>query len=151
MNYSRVCGRSIFVGSRHEIPHDPGSRAGQAQHAPGHAVLRGDSESATRIIGFRRTEARILKRALRRDLDWVIMKCLEKDRERRYDTANALAGELKRYLDGEVVQAGRPSAVYRFRKFVRRNKGPVAATTAVSMHAGARDRWNHDRASAGQG
>lgn len=93
----------------------------------------GDSESATRIIGFRRTEARILKRALRRDLDWVIMKCLEKDRERRYDTANALAGELKRYLDGEVVQAGRPSAVYRFRKFVRRNKGPVAATTAVSM------------------
>ncbi|MCC7374584.1 MAG: serine/threonine protein kinase [Verrucomicrobiales bacterium] len=59
---------------------------------------------------------------LRGDLDWIVMKCLEKDRTRRYETANGLAADLKRNLDNEPVQARPPSAAYRFQKAFRRNK-----------------------------
>ena len=59
---------------------------------------------------------------MRGELDWIVMKALEKDRNRRYETANGLAADLRRYLDDEPVQAGPPSAAYRFRKFARRNK-----------------------------
>jgi eukaryotic-like serine/threonine-protein kinase len=89
-----------------------------------------DLESIARL---RRTDGRSLLRALRGDLDWVVMKCLEKDRSRRYETVNALAMELKRYLDHEPVHAGPPSAAYRLRKFVRRHRGAVAAATAVGV------------------
>ncbi len=91
----------------------------------------GDSEMTTQIVSARRTDARSLSGILRRDLDWVVMRSLEKDRERRYDTANALAAELNRYLEGEAVQAGPPSAGYRLGKFLRRNKGPVIGVAAV--------------------
>jgi serine/threonine protein kinase/tetratricopeptide (TPR) repeat protein len=82
----------------------------------------GDDEAATRIAQARRTDLRTLPRRLRGDLDWVVMRCLEKDRERRYDTANALSIELRRYLDDEPVLAGPPSAGYRIGKFVKRNR-----------------------------
>src|SRR5262249_10345727 len=55
-------------------------------------------------------------------LDWVVMKCLEKDRTRRYETANGLARDIERYLHDEPVEAGPPSAGYRLRKFARRNR-----------------------------
>src|SRR5262249_25663333 len=63
-----------------------------------------------------------LSRMLRGELDWIVMKALEKDRNRRYETASALAADVQRYLHDEPVQACPPSAWYRFRKFVRRNK-----------------------------
>src|SRR5204863_2316559 len=56
------------------------------------------------------------------DLDWIVMKCLEKDRSRRYETANALALDIERFLDDEPVSARPPASDYRFRKLVRRNK-----------------------------
>src|SRR5262249_26923728 len=56
------------------------------------------------------------------DLDWIVMKCLEKDRARRYQTANGLAADIQRHLDSEAVEARPPSAVYRMQKAVRRNK-----------------------------
>ena len=59
---------------------------------------------------------------LRGDLDWIVMKCLEKDRTRRYETANGLATDLKRHLNNEPVIARPPSQLYRFQKLVRRNK-----------------------------
>ena len=59
---------------------------------------------------------------LRGDLDWIVMKCLEKDRARRYETANGLAADLKRHLNSEPVNARPPSAVYRLQKTLRRNK-----------------------------
>ena len=59
---------------------------------------------------------------LRGDLDWIVMKCLEKDRTRRYETANGLAMDLKRHLNNETVVARPPSSAYRFQKTVRRNK-----------------------------
>ena len=70
---------------------------------------------------------------IRGDLDWIVMKCLEKDRTRRYETANELAADLQRYLLNEPVLARPPSAVYRFQKLVRRNQVAFAATAAVGV------------------
>jgi tetratricopeptide (TPR) repeat protein len=68
---------------------------------------------------------------LKGDLDWIVLKCLEKDRLRRYDTANGLATEIERYLAGDTVTAVPPSAGYRLGKFIRRNKGFVIATVLI--------------------
>ncbi len=68
---------------------------------------------------------------LKGDLDWIVMKCLEKDRQRRYDTANGLAADLKRHLNNEPVVARPPTAVYRFQKAFRRNKLAYGAGAAV--------------------
>jgi hypothetical protein len=68
---------------------------------------------------------------IRGDLDWIVMKALEKDRTRRFETANGLAADLQRFLGNEPVEARPPSSVYRFQKLVRRNKTMVAATAAV--------------------
>ena len=59
---------------------------------------------------------------MRGDLDWIVMKALEKDRTRRYETANGLAADLQRHLDNEPIAARPPSTLYRFQKLVRRNK-----------------------------
>jgi serine/threonine protein kinase len=80
----------------------------------------------------RRVEPVRLTRELRGDLDWIVMKCLEKDRTRRYETANGLAADIQRHLKQEPVVARPPSAAYRFQKLVRRNKLSVAAGSAVA-------------------
>jgi eukaryotic-like serine/threonine-protein kinase len=69
---------------------------------------------------------------LRGDLDWIVMKALEKDRQRRYETANSLAMDLQRYLDNEPVIARPPSRWYRLRKLVHRNKAVFASGAAVA-------------------
>jgi len=74
-----------------------------------------------------------LRATLRGDLDWIVMKALEKDRRRRYETANGLAMDLERHLAGEPVVAAPPSASYRLHKFVKRNRTPVAAGGAVAL------------------
>ncbi|HUJ11671.1 MAG TPA: serine/threonine-protein kinase, partial [Verrucomicrobiae bacterium] len=79
----------------------------------------------------RQTEPPKLIHLVRGDLDWIVMKCLEKDRTRRYETANGLAVDLKRHLNDETVAARPPSSVYRFQKLVRRNKLTVTAGAAV--------------------
>jgi WD40 repeat protein/serine/threonine protein kinase len=66
------------------------------------------------------------------DLDWIVMKCLEKDRTRRYETANGIAADLKRHLNNETVVARPPSSAYRFQKLVRRNKLTFAAGVAIA-------------------
>jgi WD40 repeat protein/serine/threonine protein kinase len=77
----------------------------------------------------RQTEAPKLIHLVRGDLDWIVMKCLEKDRTRRYETANGLAMDIQRHLTQEPVLARPPSTLYRTQKFVRRNK--VIATAAA--------------------
>ena len=79
------------------------------------------------IAARRHTEPGRLGRAVRGDLDWIVMKALEKDRTRRYETANGLAADVRRHLVGEAVVAAPPSSAYRLRKFVKRNKGPMLA------------------------
>jgi WD40 repeat protein/serine/threonine protein kinase len=73
-----------------------------------------------------------LTRVLRGDLDWIVLKALEKDRTRRYATANDLAQDIRRYLENEPIIARPPSATYRFQKLVRRNKLAFAAAGAVA-------------------
>ncbi len=90
------------------------------------------------IAALRQTEPHRLMSMLRGELDWVVMKCLEKHRERRYETANGLARDIQRYLADEPVEARPRSARYRLQKFLRRNKGPVIAASLlfVAMLAG---------------
>lgn len=88
-------------------------------------------DDVTRIAQCRQADGRLLRRALRGDLEWIVMECLEKDRTHRYDTADALARDIERYLNGEAITARPPSTVYRFRKLVRRKKRVLATVAAV--------------------
>jgi tetratricopeptide (TPR) repeat protein len=90
------------------------------------------SGSLPTVAAQRQLEPVKLTRLVRGELDWIVMKCLEKDRSRRYDTANGLARDVEHYLADELVEAQPPSAGYRFRKFVRRNKGRVVAAGLVA-------------------
>ncbi len=81
----------------------------------------------------RQTEPVRLARQLRGDLDWITMKALEKDRTRRYQTANDLANDVRRYLSDEPVSAGPPSAAYRAKKFVRRHRFGVGAAATLAL------------------
>ncbi len=91
------------------------------------------ADALTTTAKHRRTEAPRLVHQIRGDLDWIVMKCLEKDRTRRYATANALAMDLQRHLNDEPVEACPPSRSYRFQKLVRRNKLAFAAASAVLL------------------
>ena len=94
------------------------------------ATLKG--EELTTTAKRRSADKSKLMHQLTGDLDWIVMKCLEKDRTRRYDTANGLAADLKRHLNNEPVGARPPSAAYRFQKAFRRNKLVFAAGTAIA-------------------
>lgn len=90
-----------------------------------------ENSSIEKIAHSRHTEPRTLVRQLRGDLDWIVMKSLEKDRTRRYHSANALAEEIQRHLHHQPVLAGPPSAAYRMRKFIRRNRAPFIAGCGI--------------------
>jgi serine/threonine protein kinase/Flp pilus assembly protein TadD len=93
------------------------------------------SRSATlpAVAAQRQMEPVKLARLLRGELDWIVMKALDKDRNRRYETANGLARDIERYLAQEPVSAGPPTAGYRLRKFLRRNRGPVLAAAVLLL------------------
>ncbi|MHC5002526.1 MAG: serine/threonine protein kinase [Planctomycetota bacterium] len=90
------------------------------------------SSSAAEIARHRHSEPSSLSRMMRGDLDWIVMKAMEKDRTRRYETASELANDVNRYLDNQPVLAGPPSAVYKLRKFIRRHKVGVATGSLVA-------------------
>jgi eukaryotic-like serine/threonine-protein kinase len=96
--------------------------------------LSDSGEALVSISAQRQTEPAKLMKLMRGELDWIVMKCLEKDRDRRYETANGFAADLMRYLNDEPVKACPPSALYRVRKFSRRNKR-IFATAGVVMVA----------------
>jgi serine/threonine protein kinase/tetratricopeptide (TPR) repeat protein len=85
------------------------------------------------VAANRGMEPRKLSGLLRGELDWIVMKALDKDRNRRYETANGFAMDIQRYLVDEPVLACPPSAGYRLRKFVRRHKGPLLAVSAIVL------------------
>jgi serine/threonine protein kinase/formylglycine-generating enzyme required for sulfatase activity len=89
--------------------------------------------SATRHATARRLDVSDFRRRLRGDLDWIVLKALEKDRTRRYETALELAADLDRHLQHEPVLASPPSFGYRVRKFARRYRGQCAAAAAVFL------------------
>jgi serine/threonine protein kinase len=88
-------------------------------------------QAATTASERRRSDPSKLSRLFRGELDWVAMKALEKDRNRRYESASAFAADVQRYLSDEPVLACPPSAGYRLRKFVRRNRGRLAAAAVL--------------------
>ena len=106
---------------REEDPPKPSTRLSESK------------DSLPSISAQRQTEPAKLTKLVRGELDWIVMKALEKDRNRRYDTANGFAMDVQRYLADEPVQACPPSVTYRLRKFARRNKGPVLAASLVAL------------------
>jgi tetratricopeptide (TPR) repeat protein len=90
-------------------------------------------QAATAISIKRKSAPNQLRRLFRGELDWIVMKALEKDRNRRYETASALAADVQHYLKDEAVAACPPSSVYRLRKFARRNRGSLLAAALVFL------------------
>jgi serine/threonine protein kinase len=107
---------------REQEPSKPSTKLSTADGLPTLAKNRG-------------TEPAKLTKLVRGDLDWIVMKALEKDRNRRYETANSFALDLQRYLADEPVQACPPSLGYRFRKFVRRRRAAVFVGACLALAA----------------
>jgi serine/threonine protein kinase/WD40 repeat protein/tetratricopeptide (TPR) repeat protein len=89
-------------------------------------------QAATDISSHRKSDPKRLSKMLWGDLDWIVMMALEKDRNRRYESASAFAADVQRYLADEPVQACPPSAMYRFRKYARRNKAGLTIAGMVA-------------------
>src|SRR5437762_1364509 len=103
------------------------------QEPPKPSAKLSTAEGLPTLAANRGTEPAKLTRLVRGELDWIVMKALEKDRDRRYDSANGFAADVRRYLADEPVLAGPPSVSYRLGKFLRRNKGPVLAAGLVLL------------------
>ena len=122
---------------REEEPPKPSTRISQVvRPSSGSLPLarrarEGGSRNSAAIAAYRQTEPAKLSKQLRGELDWIVMKALEKDRNRRYETVAALAADLTHYLRNEPITAAAPSQFYRATKFVRRNKAAVIASAAV--------------------
>jgi serine/threonine protein kinase len=117
---------------REEEPPKPSTRLAElssphASREEGVSVTRSMTTTLASVAAQRQTEPMKLTKLVRGELDWIVMKALEKDRSRRYETANALAIDLQCYMADEPVQAGPPSTTYRLKKFLRRNRSPVVA------------------------
>jgi hypothetical protein len=95
--------------------------------------LSDSGEALASISANRHTEPAKLTKLVKGELDWIVMKTLEKDRNRRYETAKDFAADVQRYLSDEPVQACPPSVGYRLRKFVRRNRPAVLVTLAAAV------------------
>ncbi len=98
---------------------------------PSHKVSTLDNERISTISLRRGTDPRSLSLSMQRELDWIVMKALEKDRNRRYESASAVAADIQRYLNNEPVEAFPPSAAYRLRKLAVRNKAALITTAIV--------------------
>ena len=124
---------------REQEPSKPSAKLSNADGLPTLAANRG-------------TEPARLTRLVRGEMDWIVMKALEKDRNRRYETANGFALDVQRYLADEPVLAGPPSAWYRLKKFARRNRArlAMAAALALLLVGAAAFAWYADRQAQGR-
>ncbi len=107
---------------REEIPSKPSTRL---------STMAGELRRS--VASHRHSSPQELKKQCDGELDWIVMKALEKERTRRYETAIGLACDVERFLNDEAVAAGPPSAGYRIRKFVRRNRSAVAAAAIITV------------------
>jgi WD40 repeat protein len=90
-------------------------------------------QAAATVSADRQSDPKRLSQLLRGELDWIVMKALEKDRSRRYETASAFGADVQRYLRDEPVEACPPSALYQFRKFARRHKRGLVTASVVAV------------------
>src|SRR5438105_3994383 len=105
---------------REEEPPKPSTRLSTTDEMPSVAANRG-------------LEPKRLSGLVRGELDWIVMKALEKDRGRRYETANGLARDVQCYLADEAVEACPPTAGYRLRKFARKNRAALATVAVIAL------------------
>ena len=106
---------------REEEPQKPSTRISES------------GENLASISAHRKTEPVRLTKLVRGELDWIVMKALEKDRGRRYETANGFAQDVRRYLDGDAVEACPPSATYKLKKFARKHRAALATVGAFAF------------------
>ncbi|MBI3411918.1 MAG: protein kinase [Planctomycetes bacterium] len=106
---------------REEEPPKPSTQLNRSGHA------------LPAIAAYRKTESQRLPGLLRGELDWIVMKALDKDRSRRYETASSFARDIQRYLNDETVEACPPSVGYRLRKFTRKHKTMLATAAALAI------------------
>jgi serine/threonine protein kinase len=154
--YELLTGTTPFGQERmHELSYDEMRRIIREEEPPKPSTrISTLGQAAITVSAQRQSDPKRLSQLFRGELDWIVMKCLEKDRNRRYETASALAADVRRYLDDEPVQACPPSLAYRLRKFYRRNKvalfmgGLVAfgllatlVTLAISRYQIDQKRW----------
>src|SRR5262245_39307531 len=126
--YELLTGLRPFEGSRlRKAAIDELFRILREEEPPRPSTKLSTDASLPTAAAARRTDPKKLAALMRGELDWIVMKCLEKDRSRRYETVSALARDVERYLRDETVEARPPSAGYRARKFMRRNRGRVIA------------------------
>src|SRR5262249_17323468 len=114
-----ACGELLRL-IREQEARTPRSRLSSAESTPG-------------VAASRQIEPAKLGRFVKGELDWIVMKALAKERDRRYETANGFAKDIERFLNREPVLAGPPSATYKLKKFVQRNKPQVIAAVAVLL------------------
>jgi serine/threonine protein kinase len=105
----------------------------EAEPAKPSTRLRALGDQLAAVAKRRRSEAAALSRLMRGDLDWIVMRCLEKDRSRRYATANGLAMDIARHLNHEPISAAAPSALYLTKKFIARHKAGLATTIVLFL------------------
>ncbi len=103
------------------------------QDAPTPSSRLSTTESKPSIAANRQMEPQKLGRFVKGELDWIVMKALSKERDRRYETATGFARDVERFLNNEAVAAGPPSTSYRLRKFVKRNRGQVIAASLILL------------------
>ena len=132
--YELLTGSTPFERKRlQEAAFDEMLRIIREEEPPKPSTRLSTTEGLPNIAASRCTEPKKLTGLVKGDLDWVVMKALEKDRNRRYDTANGLAADVERFLRNETVLACPVSAMYRFRKFAHRHKLGVATSAAVAL------------------
>ncbi len=131
--YELLTGTTPFERKRlREAAFDELLRIIREEEPPKPSTRLSTTDELPSIAANRKTEPRKLSGLVRGELDWIVMKALEKDRNRRYETANGFAMDIQRYLSDESVQACPPSAAYRFRKFARRNRASMLTATLIS-------------------
>ena len=149
--YELLTGTTPFDRERLKtVAFDEVRRIIREEQPPRPSTRLSSATSATTTASLKRgSDPRRLRQLIKGELDWIVMKCLEKDRNRRYESANGLAADLGRYLKKEPVLACPPSLSYRLRVIFRRHRaaiGTVALLLAIALFGGAMTVWQGFRA-----
>jgi tetratricopeptide (TPR) repeat protein len=132
--YELLTGTTPFAGERfRRAGYDEIRRIIREEEPPRPSTRLSTATALPSIAASRGLEPRKLGGVVRGELDWVVMKALEKDRNRRYQTANNFAADVRRYLSGEAVEAVPPSVGYRLKKFARRNRRALASSAVLGL------------------
>jgi serine/threonine protein kinase len=132
--YELLAGSTPFEGKRlHAAAFDEMLRIIREEEPQKPSTRLSSIDTLPSVAANRHTEPARLRKEVSGELDWIVMKALEKDRNRRYETASGFAADIERHLHDEPVEAGPPTYAYRLKKFARRNKVGVTAGSAIAL------------------